>query len=405
MALHVKEVRTQFPILTRRVNGKPLCYLDNAASAQKPLAVLEALRTCFDESYANVHRGLHSLANETTAKYEAARTKTAYFLGAPTPENIVFTRNATAAFNLVAYGLMGTLKAGDEIIISQMEHHSNIVPWHFLRERLGVIIKFVAVLPDGQLDQKHYKSLFTTRTKLVSIVHMSNVLGTINPIADMVKIAHEHDCLFMADGAQACVHMPINVKDLGVDFYALTSHKLYGPTGIGALYGTTQALNALQPFEGGGEMIADVFENKITYQDAPYRFEAGTPAIMEAIGFNAALEWLSQFNPADVMAHEQALYTYTLEELRKINGFKLIGDAPQKGAVLSFTLQGIHPHDIAQILDKYGVCVRAGQHCTQPLMEAFGVHSTTRASFGIYNDFHECDQFIDALKKAIKLLM
>ena len=399
MSFDVEKIRAEFPILSRKIHGKPLAYLDNAASAQKPLAVTEAMRECFEHSYANVHRGLHTMANETTEKFEAARSSVAEFLGAAEANEIVFTKGATEALNLVAYGLMGEIGEGDEIILTKMEHHSNIVPWHFLREHFGAVIKWVPVLPDGTLDMDAYKTLFTGRTKVVSVVHMSNVLGTINPVKEMGKIAHEHDCIFVVDGTQAAVHIPVDVIDIDADFFAMTGHKLYGPTGIGALYGKREWLERLRPFNGGGEMIEDVFEDRITYADIPHKFEAGTPPIIEAIGFGAAIKWVSALDRAAVEKHEMALYNKALEGLRNVNSFRLIGDAPVKGAVLSFTLEGAHPHDIAQILDRYGIAVRAGQHCTQPLMEAFGIHSTVRASFGVYNTMDEVDRLIEGMKK------
>jgi cysteine desulfurase / selenocysteine lyase len=400
----IEIIREQFPILRREINGKPLAYLDNAASAQKPDAVIEAMQGQMEHSYANVHRGLHTMANETTEAFEATRQKIADFLGAAEANEIIFTKGATEALNLVAYGLMSDIKAGDEIILTQMEHHSNIVPWHFLRERLGAVIKWVPVLEDGTLDLEAYKSLFTTRTKVVSVVHMSNVTGTINPVRDMGKIAHDHGCMFVVDGTQAAVHFPVDVLDIDADFYAMTGHKLYGPTGIGALYGKREMLERLQPFNGGGEMIADVFQDRITYADIPHKFEAGTPPIIEAIGLGAAIDWLGQFDRAEIEAHEMKLYERALAGLKQVNAFRLIGNAPNKGAVLSFTLEGAHAHDIAQILDKYGVAIRAGMHCTQPLMERFGVHSTARASFALYNTEDEVDRLIEAVHKARKFL-
>lgn len=400
MTFDVDAIRAQFPILNREINGKQVAYLDNAASAQKPEFVTKAMDECFSHSYANVHRGLHTMANETTERFEAARRTVATFLGASEPSEIIFTKGATEALNLVAYGLMGEIKEGDEIIISQMEHHSNIVPWNFLREYYGAVIKWIPVLEDGTLDQNAYKALFTPKTKVVSVVHMSNVLGTINPVKEMGKIAHENDCIFVVDGTQAAVHIPVDVLDIDADFFAMTGHKLYGPTGIGALYGKREMLERLRPFQGGGEMIEDVFEDRITYHEIPHKFEAGTPPIIEAIGLGAAIDWISGMDRQAIIDHEMGLYNYALKGLQEINSFKLIGNAPEKGAVLSFALEGAHAHDIAQILDKYGIAVRAGQHCTQPLMTAFGIHSTARASFGIYNTYDEMDRLIAGVKKA-----
>ncbi len=400
MNFDVEKIRAKFPILSRQINGKPLAYLDNAASAQKPLAVIEAVQSTMQHSYANVHRGLHTMANETTQSFEAARQKVCEFLGAAEANEIIFTKGATEALNLVAYGLMGEIEEGDEIILTQTEHHSNIVPWHFLRERLGAVIKWVPVLENGTLDLEVYESLFSERTKIVSVVHMSNVLGTINPVKAMAKTAHQHGCIFVVDGTQAAVHFPVDVLDIDADFYAMTGHKLYGPTGIGALYGKREMLERLRPFQGGGEMIEDVFLDRITYGDIPHKFEAGTPPIIEAIGLGAAIDWLNQFDRAEIEAHEMKLYDRALAGLKQVNAFKLIDDAPNKGAVLSFTLEGAHAHDIAQIVDKYGIAIRAGQHCTQPLMEAFGVHSTARASFAIYNTEDAVDRLIKAVHKA-----
>ena len=404
MSFDIQNIRAQFPILSREINGKPLAYLDNAASAQKPQAVIDAIAGQMSTSFANVHRGLHTMANETTEAYEGARAKVAGFLGAPKPENIVFTKGASEALNLAAYGLAGEIEAGDEIIISQMEHHSNIVPWHFLRERYGAVIKFIPVTEQGELDLVAYKAMLGPKTKIVSIVHMSNVLGTVNPVKEMGAWAHAAGAIFIVDGTQAAVHMPIDVVDIDADLFCMTGHKLYGPTGIGALYGKTEILERMQPFNGGGEMIEDVFEDRVTYNDPPHKFEAGTPPIIQAIGLGAAIDWYTQFDPAEVHQHEMAVYHHALDGLRSINSFRLIGDAKEKGSVLAFNLEGAHAHDVAQILDKYGIAVRAGQHCTQPLMTKLGIHSTARASFGIYNTLDEADRLIEGVKKAATFL-
>ncbi len=401
---NITDIRAQFPILSREVNGKPLAYLDNAASAQKPVAVMDAMRRQMETSFANVHRGLHTMANETTESFEAARAKAANFLGAASADNIVFTKGATEALNLTAYGLAPHIEAGDEIIISQMEHHSNIVPWHFLRERQGAVIRFAPVTELGELDLDAFKSMLSAKTKVVSLVHMSNVLGTINPIAQIAPWVKAAGAWFIVDGTQYAVHRPVNVTALGVDAYCMTGHKLYGPTGIGALFGTDEILQAMQPFNGGGEMIEDVFEDRVTYNDPPHKFEAGTPPILQAIGLGAAIDWIRQFDFDDVHQHEMALYHAALDGLRDVNGFRLYGEAKDKGAVLSFGLEGAHPHDIAQILDKYGIAVRAGQHCTQPLMTRLGVHSTARASFGIYNTMDDVDRLVEGVKRAALFL-
>lgn len=400
----VKSIRAQFPILSREVNGYPLAYLDNAASAQKPEAVIDAMAGQMRSSFANVHRGLHTMANETTDAFEAARAKVATFLNAPSPDNIVFTRGATEALNLSAYGLAHMIQPGDEIVITQMEHHSNIVPWHFLRERHGAVLKFIPVLPDGSLDMKIFRETIGSKTKIVSAVYMSNVLGTINPIAEIARWAKAAGAVMIADGTQAAVHLDVDVQALGVDLFAMTGHKLYGPTAIGALYGTTDILDRMQPFNGGGEMIEDVYMDRITYADAPAKFEAGTPPILEAIGLGAAIDWFSQYDMADVHQHEMACYHAARDGLRELNSVRIFGETPDKGPVLAFNLEGAHAHDVAQIMDKYGVAVRAGQHCTQPLMEAMGVHSTVRASFGIYNTLEEADRFVAAVKKAAVFL-
>jgi len=321
MSFDVEKVRAEFPILSRQINGHSLAYLDNAASAQKPIAVIKAMQSQMQHSYANVHRGLHTMANETTEAFEGARQKVSKFLGAAEANEIIFTKGATEALNLVAYGLMGEIGEGDEIILTQTEHHSNIVPWHFLRERLGAVIKWVPVLQDGSLDLDVYESLFSERTKVVSVVHMSNVLGTVNPVKAMAKTAHQNGSIFVVDGTQAAVHFPVDVLDIDADFYAMTGHKLYGPTGIGALYGKREMLERLRPFQGGGEMIEDVFLDRIIYADIPHKFEAGTPPIIEAIGLGAAIDWLNQFDRAEIEAHEMKLYDRALAGLKQINAF------------------------------------------------------------------------------------
>ena len=398
MAFDAGAIRAQFPILARQVNGKPLVYLDSAASAQKPRAVIDAMVHAMEHSYANVHRGLHTLANETTEAYEAARKSVAALLGAEANE-IVFTKGATEAINLVASGLGASLKAGDEILLSEMEHHANIVPWHFLRERLGVVLKFTPVTDDGRLDLDAFKALLNARTKVVALTHMSNVLGTVNPVADLTRRAHEAGALVLLDGCQAIVHQPVDVKALDADFYVFSGHKLYGPTGIGALYGKAERLAALPPYQGGGEMIANVSLDAITYADPPHRFEAGTPPILEAIGLGAAIDWLASLDRAAAAAHEHALYDHVRTRLNGANWLRVLGEAPGKGAILSFTVDGAHAHDIAQILDQYGVAGRAGTHCAEPLMKRFGVTSSARASFALYNTHEEADAFVDALTK------
>ena len=392
-------IRAQFPILSRQVNGKPLIYLDSAASAQKPRAVIEAMTRAMEHSYANVHRGLHTLANETTDAYEAARESVRGLLGAASVNEIVFTKSATEAINLVAASFGQGLQAGDEIVLSEMEHHANIVPWHFLRERKGVVLRFVPVTDDGRLDLDAYRALIGPRTRMVALSHMSNVLGTINPAAELVRIAHAAGVPVLLDGCQAIVHQRIDVAALDVDFYVFSAHKLYGPTGVGVLYGKAERLAGLPPYQGGGEMIGTVTLEAISYADPPHRFEAGTPPILEAIGLGAAIDWLATQDREAIAAHERALYDRVKQRLNGANWLREIGTAPGKGAIFSFAVEGAHAHDVAQILDRYGVAVRAGTHCAEPLMRRFGLTSSARASFALYNTPEEADAFADALTK------
>jgi cysteine desulfurase/selenocysteine lyase len=398
MAFDVEAVRAQFPILKRQVNGKPLIYLDSAASAQKPRAVIEAMTAVMEGSYSNVHRGLHTLANETTDAYEAARRSVAKFINAGEHE-IVFTKGGTEAINLVASGLGASLAEGDEVLLTVMEHHANIVPWHFLRERKGVVLKFVPVLDDGSLDLSAIPDLLTDRTKVVALTQMSNVLGTINPVAEIAQIAHAAGAKVLVDGCQGVVHLDVDVKALDVDYYVFSSHKLYGPTGIGVLYGKEAALAGLPPYQGGGEMIGEVRLEAITYADPPHRFEAGTPPIIEAIGLGAAIEWLNTIDRKAAAEHEARLYARVRDGLKGYNWLRVIGEAPGKGAIMAFTVDGAHAHDVAQILDRYGVAVRAGTHCAEPLMRRFGLTASARASFALYNTEGEADAFVDALTR------
>tara|TARA_R110002094_G_scaffold188771_3_gene163877 strand:- start:4803 stop:6038 length:1236 start_codon:yes stop_codon:yes gene_type:complete len=401
----IAAIRKEFPILSRQVNDKPLVYLDNAASAQKPDAVIDAIANQSRTSYANVHRGIHTLSNETTEAYESGREAARDFLNAPGVDNIIFTKGATEGINLVASALAETIQAGDEIVLSIMEHHSNIVPWHFLRERQGAVLRWVGLHDDGSLDMDGLRAAVGPKTRMVAISHMSNVLGTVNDVAEVGRIAHEVGARILVDGCQAAVHLCIDVQALGCDWYVFSGHKLYGPTGIGILYGTADALADARPYQGGGEMIETVSMDRITYNEAPHKFEAGTPPILEAIGLGAAIRWYQQFDPAEVQAHEHDLYQRAREALRGINGLTVHGEAPGKGSVLAFSLEGIHPHDLAQILDRYGVAIRAGHHCAQPLMTHLGVSATARASFGIYNTRAEVDVFIEALEKARGMLV
>ncbi|MEM9667415.1 MAG: cysteine desulfurase [Pseudomonadota bacterium] len=404
-AFDIDAIRAEFPILDREVNGKPLVYLDSAASAQKPNAVVDAMADQARTAYANVHRGLHTLANETTEAYEGAREDVRRFLNAPATENIVFTKGATEAINLVAAGLGAGIQPGDEIVLSIMEHHSNIVPWHFLRERYGAVLKWVDLTEDGALDMEQLEAAIGPKTRMVALTHMSNVLGTVTDAKRIVDIARAAGAQVLFDGCQAAIHLDVDVQEHGCDFYTFSGHKLYGPSGIGVLYGTEEALTALQPYQGGGEMIETVARDEITYNTPPHKFEAGTPPILEAIGLGAAIRWFEAFDLADIEAHEQALYARAVEALSGVNDLHIHGTAPGKGAVLSFSLEEAHPHDVAQLVDRYGVAIRAGHHCAQPLMEYLGVSATARASFGIYNTAEEVDAFAEALEKARSMLL
>ena len=397
----VDKIRADFPALAMQVYGKPLVYLDNAASAQKPQAVLDRLMKAYTREYANVHRGLHYLANEATEAYEGAREKVATFINAPRKEEIIFTRNATEAINLVASSFgAGRIGEGDEIVISIMEHHSNIVPWHFYRERHGAVLKFAPVDPDGNFLLDEFEKLLTPRTKIVAMTQMSNALGTVVPVKDVIRIAHARGIPVLVDGAQSSVHMDIDVQDLDCDFFVLTGHKLYGPTGIGALYGKTKHLEAMRPYNGGGEMIREVFEDRVTYGEPPHKFEAGTPAIVQAIGLGAALDYIQSVGKDRIRAHEAELVKYAHEKLGAINSLGIIGTARDKGPIVSFEMKGAHAHDIATVIDRSGVAVRAGTHCTMPLLARFGVTATCRASFGMYNTKAEVDVLASALIKA-----
>ncbi len=398
----VTRIREDFPILSREVNGRPLVYLDNAASAQKPEAVIEAMAAAMRGSYANVHRGLHTLANETTAAFEAARETVARYINAAHDESIVFTKGGTQAINIVANGV--NIQPGDEIVLSVMEHHSNIVPWHFLRERKGAVLRWLDIDDDGAIDLAALDALIGPRTKMVAISHMSNVLGARTPAAEIVRVAHAKGVPVLMDGCQAAVHGRVDVQALGVDFYAFTGHKLYGPTGIGVLYGKRELLAQWPPFEGGGEMIDIVERERVLYNEPPHRFEAGTPPILEAIGLKAAIDWYDAQDRAAIEAHESMLRDCAMDALRGLNWVKLHGLSPDKAAIIAFSVEGAHPHDIAQILDRQGVAIRAGHHCAQPLMQRLGVSATARASFACYNTAEEVDSFIEALHKARKLL-
>jgi cysteine desulfurase / selenocysteine lyase len=400
-AYDVARIREDFPILAQAVYGKPLIYFDNAASAQKPKAVLDRLNRAYTTEYANVHRGLHYLANAATEAYEDAREKVRAFLNAARKEEIIFTRNATEAINLVAYTFgRERIKAGDEIVLSIMEHHSNVVPWHFLRERQGAVIKWAPVDDDGNFLVDEFERLLSPRTKMIALTHMSNMLGTVVPVKEVVRRAHARGIPVLLDGAQSAVHLDIDVQDIDCDFYAITGHKLYGPSGIGALYGKYEHLAAMPPFNGGGEMIREVYEDRIIYGEPPHKFEAGTPPIVQAIGLGAALDYLNSIGKARIAAHETELLGYAQERLRAINSLRIFGAAKDKGPIVSFEMKGAHPHDVATIIDRSGIAVRAGTHCVMPLLARFGVTATCRASFGLYNTREEVDGLARALIKA-----
>jgi cysteine desulfurase/selenocysteine lyase len=397
----VERLRRDFPILAVCVYGKPLVYLDNAASAQKPRDVLDRMYKGYTHEYANVHRGLHFLANAATEAYEGARDKVQGFLNAARREEIIFTRNATEAINLVAYTFgRERIKAGDEIVLSIMEHHSNIVPWHFLRERHGAVIRWAPVDDDGNFLIDEFEKLLNPRTRMVAITQMSNALGTIVPVKEVVKLAHARGIPVLVDGSQGAVHLDVDVQDIGCDFYVFTGHKLYGPTGAGVLYGKYDHLAAMRPFNGGGEMIREVFEDRVTYGDPPHKFEAGTPAILQAIGIGAAIDYINSIGKARIRAHEATLLAYATDRLREINSLRIIGTARDKGPIISFEMKGAHPHDVATVIDRAGIAVRAGTHCTMPLLARFGVSATCRASFGMYNTKAEVDSLASALIKA-----
>lgn len=400
-AFDVEAVRRDFPILSRQVHCKPLVYLDSGASAQKPQCVIDAVSQTYSNEYANVHRGLHFLSNAATDAYEAAREKVRRFINAGSVDEIVFTKSTTEAINTVAYGYgMPEIGEGDEIVLTIMEHHSNIVPWHFIRERQGAVIKWVPVADNGAFSLEAFEARLTERTKLIALTHMSNVLGTVVPVKEVCRIARERGIPVLIDGSQAAVHMPVDVSDIDCDWYVFTGHKVYGPSGIGVLYGKAAMLEKMRPFQGGGEMILDVSEDNVTYNAPPHRFEAGTPPIAQAIGLGAALDYMDGIGRDAIAAHEADLCAYAHDKLSRINSLRVFGTAPGKGAIISFELEGIHAHDISMVIDRSGVAVRAGTHCAQPLLQRFGVTSTCRASFGMYNTRHEVDVLYDALEKA-----
>ena len=401
----VTEVRRDFPILSREVNNKPLVYLDNGASAQKPQMVIDAITRTYSQEYANVHRGLHYLSNLATDNYESVRGKVARFLNAASEDEIVFNSGTTEGINLIAYSwAMPMLQAGDEIILSVMEHHANIVPWHFLRERQGIVIKWVDVDSTGALDPQAVIDAITPKTKLIAITHMSNVLGTKVDVKTITQAAHAKGVAVLVDGSQAAVHMPVDVQDIGCDFYAITGHKLYGPSGSGAIYIKADRMKQMRPFIGGGDMIKEVSKDGVVYNDPPMMFEAGTPGIVQTIGMGVAIDYMMDLGMANIAAHEDRLRDYAVAKLGGLNWIQVQGTTPDKGAIFSFTMEGAaHAHDISTILDKKGVAVRAGQHCTGPLMEHMGLPATCRASMGLYNTEAEIDILVEALELAHEL--
>jgi cysteine desulfurase/selenocysteine lyase len=399
-AFDVARVRADFPILSEKVHGKPLVFLDSGASAQKPRQVIEAMARMYEKTYANVHRGIYQLSQLATDEYEKAREKVAHFIGVQDTREIIFTRNATEAVNLVAHSWgWKNLKAGDEVLITHLEHHANIVPWQILGERYGVMLKVAPISDSGELVWDEFVRLIGPRTKLVAVAHVSNTLGTILPVEDMIRVAHEKGAKVLIDGSQAVQHLQVDVKALDADFYVFTGHKLYGPTGIGVLYAKAEVLEAMPPWQGGGDMILSVSFEKTEYNDIPHRFEAGTPAFVEAVGLGAAIDYVNSVGLEAIAAHEADLTAYATEKLSAINSLRLIGTAAHKAGVMSFVLEGIHPHDIGTILDREGIAVRVGQHCAHPLMERMGVQATVRASFGMYNTRAEIDALCAGLKR------
>ena len=401
----VENIREMFPILSRKLNDKTLVYLDNAATSQKPQVVIDALSNYYSHYNANIHRGIHTLAEEATAAYESTRVTVKSFINAAFPEEIIFTRGATEGINLVAYTWgRKNIRAGDEIIISGMEHHSNIVPWQILCEERKSILKIIPVTDSGELDMEAYKNLLSSKTKLVSVVHVSNSLGTINPVKEIIDAAHRVGAIVMIDGAQSTVHLDIDVQELNCDFFAFSGHKVYGPTGVGVLYGKKDLLQSMPPFMGGGEMIKEVAFEKTTYADLPYKYEAGTPNIADTVALKSALDFINETGKDAIRKHENDLLRYATSQLEALPGLTIIGTAEEKVSVVSFVIANIHPQDIGVLLDNQGIAVRTGHHCTQPLMARFGIPGTVRASFAMYNTKEEIDRLVNGLQKAIKML-
>lgn len=401
----VHAIRSEFPILERKVKGKPLIYFDNAATSQKPTQVIDAIAHYYAYYNANIHRGLHTLADEATAAFEASRAAVQSFIQAKHPEEIIFTKGTTESINLVANSWGNAfLKEGDEIIISSLEHHANIVPWQMIAEKKGASIKVIPIDINGKLDMDTFEKMLSNKTKIVSIVHASNALGVINPVEKIIELAHQKGALVMVDGAQSSVHLDIDVQKMDCDFFAFSGHKIYGPTGIGILYGKKHLLESMPPYQGGGEMIKEVTFEKTTYNELPFKFEAGTPNIADAIVLKSAIEFISRVGKSNIRKHEELLLEYATSKLKEIPGLHIIGDIQPKVSVISFTIDGVHPQDLAILLDNQGIAVRTGHHCAQPLMQCLGIVGTTRASFAAYNTIEEVNTFIEALNKAIKML-
>jgi cysteine desulfurase/selenocysteine lyase len=401
----VEKIRQQFPILQRKVKGKDLVYFDNAATSQKPQVVIDTINDYYTQCNANIHRGLHTLADEATAKYEESRVSVKEFIGASTHQEIIFTKGTTDGINIVASSWgRANLNAGDEVIISTLEHHSNIVPWQMIATERRAVLKIIPIDDEGVVDMEAFKQMLSDKTKMVSIIHVSNALGVINPVEEIIQLSHEKNAVVLLDGAQSAVHLDINVQTLDCDFFVFSAHKIYGPTGVGVLYGKKHLLEAMPPYQGGGEMIKEVSFEKTTYNELPFKFEAGTPNIGDVIAVKSAIDFINEQGKQEMRQHEDNLLQYATEKLRLIEGLKIIGDVTNKVSVISFVIEGVHPQDLAILLDNQGIAVRTGHHCAQPLMKRLGIVGTTRASFAAYNTIGEIDKFTAALQKAIKML-
>lgn len=405
MTLDIQKIRADFPVLDQQVNGSPLVYFDNAATTQKPKSVIDALSHYYASDNANIHRGIHALAERATTAFELTRTKIKEFIHAPSSDQIILTSGTTGSINLVAQTFgRANFSKGDKILISNLEHHSNIVPWQMIAEEKGAIIEVIPVDNTGVLDLNAYRNLLDSKVKLVAVNHVSNAIGTINPIAEMIQLAHEHGAKVLIDGAQSVAHLDVDVQALDIDFFAFSAHKLFGPTGVGVLYGKRELLESMPPYQGGGEMIKEVSFDGTTYNELPYKFEAGTPNIADVIAFSAAIDYVNALSKEALFTQELALLAYATEQLSEIPGLRIIGTAPDKIAVISFVMEGIHPQDLGVLLDKFGIAIRTGHHCVQPLMKRFGLPGTCRASFAFYNTFEEVDIFVKALRRSINML-